>query len=279
MTGDSTRITWHTTTIEGRPAHYGTGGHGDHVVFLHGWGIADRACTKALQSLAASGLAVHAPALPGFGGTAELPRAERDLRGYARWVASFIARIGVPSPVTLIGYSFGGGVAIRTAHDSPELVRRLVLVNSIGGSSWADGRGVVKALAERPLWDWGLHLQADLMPGRQITRVLPVVLRDLVPNLARAPGAILHVAHLARTADLTDELAELNRRRLPIVIVWSRQDNVIPAATLRSLRTSLGDPRLVTVPGGHTWLMAEPKRFGEVITNILAFPDQPPGAA
>ncbi len=183
--------------------------------------------------------------------------------------------MGETEPVTLVGYSFGSGVAIRAAHDSAELVRRLILVNSIGGSAWTDGRGVLKALAERPLWDWGLHLQADLLP----TRVLPVVLRDLVPNLARNPGAIRRVAHLARTADLTPELAELKRRRLPVVVVWSKRDNVIPEVTLSSLRAGLGDPETVTVPGGHTWLLAEPKRFGEVITNILALTEAPPDVA
>ncbi|WIY00501.1 alpha/beta fold hydrolase [Amycolatopsis mongoliensis] len=270
---------WRTTLVAGRSAHYGVGGDGPPVLFLHGWGIADRAFGKALEALTAAGLRVYAPALPGFGGTAELPRTEHSLHGYARWVAAFVAGLELTEPVTLVGYSFGGGVAIRTAHDSPELVRRLILVNSIGGSAWTDGRGALKALAERPLWDWGLHLQVDLLPTRQATRVLPVVLRDLVPNVLRAPGAIWRVAHLARTADLTSELAELNRRRLPVVVVWSKQDNVIPEATLRSLRTSLGDPRTVTVPGGHTWLLAQPARFGEVITNILTFAEDPPGAA
>ncbi|MBE1494009.1 pimeloyl-ACP methyl ester carboxylesterase [Amycolatopsis lexingtonensis] len=274
-----TRMRWQTTLVAGRPAHYGVGGEGPPVLFLHGWGIADRAFGKALETLTAAGLRVYAPALPGFGGTAELPRAEHDLAGYARWVAAFLERLEQTEPVTLVGYSFGGGVAIRTAHDTPELVQRLILVNSIGGSAWTDGRGVLKALAERPLWDWGLHLQADLLPTRQASRVLPVVLRDLVPNLARNPGAIRRVAHLARSADLTPELAELKRRRLPVVVVWSKQDNVIPEVTLLSLRAGLGDPETVTVPGGHTWLLAEPERFGEVITNILALTEEPPDVA
>src|SRR5699024_2773779 len=122
----------------------------------------------------------------------------------------------------------------------------------------SDGRGVLKAISERPLWDWGLHLPTDLLPNRQLTTVLPVILRDAIPNPMRNPVAIWRVANLARTADLTPELAELNRRGLPVVIVWSEQDNVIPEATLRSLRAGLGDPEVVTVPGGHSWLIANP---------------------
>ena len=268
-----TDLTWHTTTVAGRVAHYGVGGSGPPLVFLHGWGLSDRAYARSLRQLIAAGLRVYAPALPGFGGTADLPAHERTLSGYGDWVAAFARDMGLGEPVTLVGHSFGGGVAIRVAHDHPELVARLILVNSIGGSAWTDGRGVLKAISERPLWDWGLHLQADLRATREMTRVLPVILRDAIPNVLRSPGAIWRVANLARTADLTPELAELNRRRLPVVIVWSQQDNVIPEVTLLSLRSGLGDPEVLTVPGGHSWLIADPSRFGEIITNVLAVAD------
>jgi pimeloyl-ACP methyl ester carboxylesterase len=267
---NTTQLTWNTTVVEGRTAHYCVGGNGAPLIFLHGWGLADRSYSRSLQRLASAGSRVYAPALPGFGGTADLPVDERNLSGYARWVASFAKEMGITGPVTLVGHSFGGGVAIRTAHDSPELVTRLVLVNSIGGSAWSDGRGVIRAIGQRPLWDWGLHLQTDLLTTRNLARVLPVILRDAVPNIMRSPGAIWRVANLARTADLTAELAELNRRHLPIVIVWSRDDNVIPEATLMSLRAGLADSQMVTVAGGHGWLLADPQAFGEVITNVLA---------
>jgi len=279
---DAAHLTWHDTVVAGRAAHYAVGGSGAPVLFLHGWGLADRSYTRSLQPLISAGLRVFAPALPGFGGTAELPAAEHSLRGYAQWVAAFAENMDLAEPATLIGHSFGGGVAIRTAHDFPDLAGRLILVNSIGGSAWSDGRGVLKAISERPLWDWGLHLPTDLLPTRQLTRqlttVLSVILRDAIPNLMRNPAAIWRVANLARTADLTPELAELNRRRLPVVIVWSEQDNVIPEATLRSLRAGLGDPDVVTVPGGHSWLIANPRLFGDVITNVLALADPGPGA-
>ena len=121
----------------------------------------------------AARLQVWAPALPGFGGTEDLPDEEFSLAGYARWVVAFLDAVGVAGPVTLVGHSFGGGVAISTAHDAPDRVARLVCVNSIGGSAWTESRGVVRSMAQRPLWDWGLHLQTDLLPWRQVTRVLP----------------------------------------------------------------------------------------------------------
>jgi pimeloyl-ACP methyl ester carboxylesterase len=262
-------LQWRRTVVDGRPALYATAGEGPPVVLLHGWGLTHRTYRKALCALVDQGMQVWAPALPGFGGTAPLPQDAFSLSGYAAWVARFLDAVGLTDPVNLVGHSFGGGVAIRAAHDFPDRVGRLVCVNSIGGSAWTEERGVIRSLAQRPLWDWGLHLQADLLPWRQATRVLPVVLGDALPNLVRNPGALWRVGHLARTADLTAELEELKRRKLPVVVLWGRDDSVLPPACLASLRGALGDPEVITVKGSHSWLLSHPRVFGEVMTNVI----------
>lgn len=267
-------LVWERATVQDRPATYGVAGEGPPVVFLHGWGLGHRSYKRSLKRLVAHGLRVYAPAMPGGGGTASLPSEDLSLVGYGRWVADFIDAVGIDEPVTLIGHSFGGGVAIRTAHDSPDHVARLVLVNSIGGSAWADGKGVIRAIAERPWWDWGLHLREDILPLRQLTRVLPVISEDVLPNLWRDPAAIWRAARIARSADLTVELEELKRRRLPVVIVWSNDDNVIPRASLATLRAALGGAEPVTVPGNHSWVLSDPDTFGEVITNVIGVADE-----
>ncbi|HEX2499471.1 MAG TPA: alpha/beta hydrolase [Actinomycetes bacterium] len=270
------RLQWRHVSVDGRPAVYAIAGHGPPAVFLHGWGLSHRSYRRVLDRLADEGMRVYAPALPRFGGTAELPRHQRSLRGYARWLVHFLDRTGVADPVTLMGHSFGGGVAIQTAHDWPARIERLVIINSIGGTTWTDTGGIVRSLRERPWWDWGLHLQADFLSGRHLRRVLPVIAADAVPNLLRNPRAIWQVAHLARTAELTSELEELKRRRLPVVILWGERDTVIPHAALQSLRAALGDPHVITVPGTHSWLLTDPDTFGEVITNVIsvASPDR-----
>lgn len=273
------RLAWRTVIVDGRPAAYGVAGEGSPLVFLHGWALTHQTYRRALRRLIGQGLRVYAPALPGFGDTAELPDNEVSLPGYARWLDGFMAAVGIDVPATLVGHSFGGGVAIQTAHDWPGRAARLILVNSIGGSAWRRG-AVIRSMRERPLWDWGLHLQADVLPLRQLTRVVPVILADALPNLLRHPRTIQRVAHLARTADMSDELEELKRRRLPVVILWGQQDTVIPRASVESLRAALGDPKLITVPGNHTWLLADPQGFGEIITNVIgAAPPMADGSA
>jgi len=265
-------LTWEQTVVAGRPSLYGVAGSGPPVVFLHGWALGHHAYKRGLRRLVASGVRVYAPALPGFGGTPDLPEEQFSLDGYARWVLAFLDAVGIDEPVTLVGHSFGGGVAIRAAADAPGRVSRLVVINSIGGSAWTDRRGALRSMAERPFWDWGLHLQADLWPLRQATRVLPVILEDALPNLLHNPRALWRVGRLARTANLTEELEQLKQGQVPVVILWGAGDKLLPSSSLESLRTALGNPEVHTVPGNHSWLLADPAGFGEVMTNIVGVP-------
>ena len=262
-------LTWKRTDVDGRPAVYAEAGEGPHVVFLHGWGLDHKAYKRALSRLVTAGVHVVAPALPGFGGTAALSRRAPDLTGYARWVDQFLDEVGVDGPALIMGHSFGGGVAIRFAYDHADRTHALVLVNSIGGSAWMHHGSTIRSMAERPLWDWGIHLPADIFPVRQARKVLPVIVAEALPNLFRDPRAFWQAAGLARRVDLTAELDELRRRGLPVVVLWGSNDQIVTQDSFEAMCLALGDPHVVTVPGTHSWLIADPDAFGEVMTNVL----------
>jgi hypothetical protein len=124
-------------------------------------------------------------------------------------------------------------------------------------------------MSERPLWDWGIHFPADLLPVRQARRVLPVIIAEAVPNLLRDPRAFWEAAGLARKADLTAELEELRNRGLPVVVLWGQSDQLITRDSFEDLCTTLGKPEVVTVAGTHSWLISDPDAFGEVMTNVI----------
>jgi pimeloyl-ACP methyl ester carboxylesterase len=265
----SLMLEWRRVEVSGQVAAYGVGGTGPSIVFLHGWGLSGHTYKAALKRLLARGFRVWAPALPGFDGSDALASRLDDLSEYAAWVNEFLTAVGVTEPVVMMGHSFGGGVAIQTAHDWPARVRGLVLVNSIGGSAWRRDGSLMKSMAQRPLWDWGLHFPGDILPLRQLRRVLPVILEAAVPNALRDPRAFWHAAMIARYADLTDELQELKARRLPVVVLWGSRDEIVTRASFDALCESLGNPLSVTVDGSHSWLLADPDKFGEVITNVM----------
>jgi pimeloyl-ACP methyl ester carboxylesterase len=267
VAADPDPIVWKRAVVDSRPAAYGVVGHGLPVLFLHGWALGEHSYRTVVRRIAARGCRVYAPALPGSSGTADLPGASMTLAGYATWARRFLDAVGVTEPVVVVGHSFGGGVAIRLAFDHPDIVRSLVLVNSIGGSAWRRGKRL-RSLAERPLWDWGLHFPSDVWPLRQAKHVLPVVFEDALVNVLHHPRALWRAAPLARSADLRPEVEELKRRHLPVTIIWAKRDGIVPRAAFDALCVAAGaDGRVVD--GSHSWLLADPDRFTEVITNDL----------
>ena len=262
-------LAWKTVEVAGATAAYGEAGSGRPVLFLHGWGLDHKAYKRALSRLVAAGARVLAPALPGFGGSAPMPAADCSIEGYAGWLRAFLGAVGVEEPVVAMGHSFGGGVAIQFAHDHPGNVRGLVLINSIGASAWTGQDGALRSMAQRPLWDWGIHFPADLWPLRQARRVLPVIVAEALPNLARDPRSFVRVAGLARHAVLTAQLDELKRRRLPVVVLWGSRDRLVTRESFEEMCRVLGGPHAVTVAGTHAWLIADPDAFGEIMTNVV----------
>jgi pimeloyl-ACP methyl ester carboxylesterase len=112
-----------------------------------------------------------------------------------------------------------------------------------------------------------------------------VIAEDLVPNLLRHPRTLVRVAGLARTADLRYELEQVRDRGTPVTILWAERDGVIPRESFEALCVAAGVEGTV-VTGTHSWLLADPEQFGEVITNdmrvaqlareVIATPDLAP---
>ncbi|WP_137873539.1 alpha/beta hydrolase [Rhodococcus sp. Q] len=262
-------VRWRQVQMGRTTVDYAVGGHGRPVLFLHGWGLGPATYRTALHELAHRGVRVYAPAMPGFGGTPELPVGERTIDGYAQWVGRFVDAVGIRGRVTVVGHSFGGGVGVRTAHDLPDHVDELVLVNSVGGARWLS-EGVDRPIHERPIWDWMLHLPADALGSRSVGQVVGAIAGVALPNVIRDPMAVWRAGHLARTADLRPELEVLARRQLPVTLLWGTGDTVIPEASFASMRAALGEPNVMMVRGKHCWPISDPVRFGDTVQRVLA---------
>lgn len=254
-------LTWHRVDVQGRHASYGVGGDGPPVVFLHGWAMGNHAYKRAVRRLTTRGCRVYAPAMPSFARSADLPSDAMSIEGYAAWVADFMEEVGIEDPALVIGHSFGGGVAIKLAHDHPARVRYLVLLNSVGG-----GAGV--RFSDRPPWDWALGLAREFVPVGKGIEMMQAMRDDLLTNMITNPVGLLRAGDLARRADLTAELAELRSRKLPVLALTSEGDGVVPHAAFDALCTAVGTEGRI-ISGRHSWLLADPDTFGEVMGNVV----------
>ena len=242
--------------VDGRVATYGAGGEGPPVVFLHGWALGTRAYQRAARRLTRRGCRVYAPALPGFAGTADLPRETMSMSGYGDWVDKFMETVEIDEPALVIGHSFGGGVAIKLAEAHPDRVGYLVLLNSVGGVN------------DRPIWEWAWRFWLELFPSRQGIDIARAMRDDLMTNLIHNPLGLVRAGELARTADLRTELAELRERRLPVLALTTQSDSVVPHAAFEALCSAVGTEGRV-LSGRHSWLLTDPDSFDDVLSNVV----------
>ena len=174
-------LTWKTVEVDGASAAYGEAGSASRWSSSTAGGSTTRR-TSGRWPARGRRVRVLAPALPGFGGSAA-SRATSEL-GFRPLAGRFLEAVGVQDA------GGGHGPLLRRwgghplAHDHRDQVRGLVLINSIGASAWAKP-ATLRSMAQRPLWDWGIHFPADLWPLRQARRVLPVIVAEALPTLPR----------------------------------------------------------------------------------------------
>jgi len=101
---------------------YFRAGSGRPLLYLHPAGGVRR--SKVLEGLAQS-FALHVPVFPGFEGTS-FHEGVATRRALAGMVAEFSVKV-IKTRCNVMGWSFGGAVALWLALERPQLVERLVL--------------------------------------------------------------------------------------------------------------------------------------------------------
>lgn len=255
---------WRTAQVHGSTVRYLEAGHGEPFVFLHGWGLTPRSYAGGVTRLCQAGIRVIAPGLPGTAGSSPVPLRAVGVDAYARRIADFLDELALPSPVFLAGHSLGGGVSLRLAVTRPDLVRSLTLVNSVGGSPGAIGRRT-EGMTSRPWWQWALAAAGEASP-RELPRLIPGVLRDLVPTALRRPLTTALGGYAALTADLADDARTLIASGLPVLFVWGDRDRLIAPGAFALLESAM-PPEIVA--GRHSWVFTNPEAFSQLMHNAL----------
>jgi pimeloyl-ACP methyl ester carboxylesterase len=104
-------------------------GEGRPVLLLHGASLGSSAdvWTRNLPALAAKGLRVIAPDLPGFGGTDNPP--DHSVGYRRRFVPSFMDALGI-ARAALVGHSQSGRIALDLAFGHPERIAKVVVLGT-----------------------------------------------------------------------------------------------------------------------------------------------------
>lgn len=115
--------------IDGLNINYEFSGEGQIVLLLHGWGGRIESFKPVFEFLAQY-YKVYAIDFPGFGNS-QIPNEVWGVQDYAQMVKKTIDKLAL-GKVNIIAHSFGGRVSIVLSAKHPQMVDKLVLVDSAG---------------------------------------------------------------------------------------------------------------------------------------------------
>jgi pimeloyl-ACP methyl ester carboxylesterase len=253
-----------------------TGGDGPPLLFIHGLGGIWQNWLLNIPAFMGTHrcLAVD---LPGFG-MSDKPD-EVSIPGLARAVDEVCRRLDVEEPV-VIGNSMGGFVGAELAVSFPTRVSKLVLVAAAGLST--------EFLRREPLLVGArafmvLTARAGLRGGGVVKRprlrriALQVVVRypeklsvplttELVGG-ANAPGFI-DCFEALMSYSFRDKL---ERIEVPTLIVWGRDDMLVPVADAEGFEHLIGENAhsVIFEDTGHLPMLERPTRFNDLLRSFL----------
>jgi pimeloyl-ACP methyl ester carboxylesterase len=276
------RIDWreHLREVEvvGARVKYVELGNGNPVVFVHGLSGAWQNWLENIPHFARS-RRVIALDLPGFGAS-PIPPWEISITAYGRFMRDFCERLGIER-CSLIGNSMGGFIATEVAITEPGRVDALVLV-SAAGITWARARrepAEMIARVGRAAAPLALRFQmSGIRRSKFRKRVFRGVFHD--PNALRREMLWENIIPALKSPGYFDAMTNLFgydiRHRLeeigvPTLIVWGRNDRVVPVPAAFSYTKRIGDnAELVIFDNcGHVPQIERPVRFNRVVEDFL----------
>ena len=268
-------------TIHGHEFGYRMEGDGPAILLIHGIAGSSTAWREVMPALARN-YTVIAPDLIGHG-RSDKPVGDYSLGAYASGLRDLLRVLGL-TRATVVGQSFGGGVAMQLAYQHPECCERLVLVDS-GGL----GREV----------SWLLRFMT--LPATEY--LMPVLFPSMVRERGNDISRMLHKRgiRMARIGEMWRSYASLtestNRqsfirtlrsvidpggqtvsaldrlylaKEFPTLIIWGDCDTIIPVSYAHSAHEVIAGSRLEIIKGsGHFPHVEDPERFLGVLTDFL----------
>jgi pimeloyl-ACP methyl ester carboxylesterase len=273
------------TRIHGNEVAYRRAGDGPVLLLLHGIAGSSETWIPAMRLLQRD-YTVVAPDFLGHGASAK-PPGDYSLGNYAAGLRDFLDMLEIDS-ATVVGQSYGGGVALQFAYQFPERCERLVLVDAGGLGrevSWLlrlvtlpGAEYVLPALFLAPVRDWGNSI-LSFMRDRGIQS-------DRATEMWRAFGSLTEPANRAafvRTMRAVIEpggqaVSAMDRlylaREMPTLIVWGDKDKIIPVSHAHQTHDAIPHSRLEIMQGiGHFPHVEDPFRFVEILVDFLCTTD------
>jgi abhydrolase domain-containing protein 6 len=262
-------------TVDGRTFCYLEGGRGLPVVMLHGFGGSADHWTR-MAGLMVKQFRVVAPDLPGFGDTTASASERFSVPLQAERLHAFLQALGLRR-YHVIANSMGGNIAGALAHDHPDEVMSLTLLEPQGIESRTP------TLIDLEIREG----KQPLIPKtpEEFARLIGLVFTRR-PFIPRAVYLYLCKQALAREPlyqavwkGLWEDRYPLERNlpgiRAPTLVIWGDSNHFLHETALEKVEQGLRDVRVVRMKScGHTPMVERPaevwRHFEEFVARLGA---------
>jgi pimeloyl-ACP methyl ester carboxylesterase len=256
----------HVFYLEGGPAS------GSPVVLIHGLGSrAQQDWVVLAPYLVRAGYHVYAMDLLGYGRSAKPSEFTYSIHDEEKFVESFLHANHLTT-VALGGESMGGWIAATVALDRPDLVARLMLFDSAGMKfQLSFDQAVFTPQTEQQVDE----LMAIVSPN--LPRLPQFVKTDYIRKTRRNGWVTQRaLASMTTGADNLDE--KFSALKMPLLIVWGKQDAMTPLALGESMHRAAPQSTLVVYDGcGHIAVVTCGNAIAPTVLSFLSGTGPDPG--
>jgi pimeloyl-ACP methyl ester carboxylesterase len=254
-----------TVELSGKQVRLLTGGSGPPLLYLHSLG-GDVEWLECHERLAAR-FTVHLPAHPGFADSTGVEQMDGML-DYVLHYLDLLRMLDVRA-LPVVGTSLGGWIAAEMAALYPERVSELVLVDAVG--LWIDDAPMGELFGSTPPELAAMLFHDQEHPIAQMMRAM-TTLADVPEDFALTQlRALEAAAKIGWNPYLHDPKLEgrLWRVTAPTLVVWGRQDGLVPPVYGERYRDRIPGARLEVIEGcGH---LPQIERPAELAAAVLGF--------
>lgn len=209
-------------------------------------------------------------------GESDMPKkADYSVPAQARRVKGVLDALEVKK-ATIVGNSYGGGIALMLAADWPEMVENLVLLDTV---CYADDIPFYVWLAKIPFApELSAYLPIDMLARyvlcacyKNPDKVSEEEIDTYVEEVSSAKRRIAIVKQVDQV--LPPDASEFENRlrtiKAPALVVWGTADTNLPIKLGKRLVKEMPDARLVEIESGHLPNQECPEEVTKLITDFV----------
>ena len=254
------------TTVFGQKIHYVEAGSGPNVILLHGLGGSTQAWQFNIGPLAEK-FHVYVPDQIGFG-KSDKPLVMYRIRTYVDFLDQFCKQLKIER-ATLVGNSMGGWIAAAFTAAFPDRVDKLVLVDAAGYAPPKE-LDMRTLFALNPTTREGMKVLTAKVFYNKAFQTDAVIDMAIAARLAAGDGFTIKsiTESIIRGEDFLDDTVKTIKR--PTLIVWGREDGLVPLAEGERLHKDIAGSKLVVFDQcGHVPNFEKPGEFNAAVIKFL----------